>query len=220
MAAEHESMTPREMFTQVFWDERYSGHDHVWSGRPNPHLLSETAALTPGRAIDVGCGEGADAIWLARQGWEVVGADVSPVGLRRAADNAAAAGAEIAARITWRQADLFADEWTPLGAYELVSSHYLHLPPEVRPRSVARLAEAVAPGGDLLIVTHHPSDLEIPGLRPNLPELFCTAEELAEHLHSGSWEVVAAGAPRRVATGPEGTPVTVRDAVLHARRRG
>ena len=125
-------MTQRDMFTQRYWDDRYAGHRHVWSGRPNPYLLTEAGDLAPGRAIDVGCGEGADAIWLAGQGWEVTGADVSPVGLERAAANAEAAGAEIAQRITWRQVDLFADEWTPLGSYELVTSQYLHLPPEVR----------------------------------------------------------------------------------------
>ena len=207
------------MFTQAFWDDRYSGERHVWSGRPNPHLVTETSDLAPGRAIDVGCGEGADAIWLARQGWTVTGADVSPVGLKRAAANAEAAGAEIAQRITWRQVDLFAGDWTPLEPHDLVSSQYLHLPPAVRGQSMERLAEAVAPRGDLLIAAHHPSDLEIPGLRPHLPELFCTPEELAGFLDPGAWEIVTADAPRRTVNGPEGTPVTIRDTVLHARRR-
>lgn len=83
-----------------------------------------------------------------------------------------------------------------------------------------RLAEAVAPGGDLLLAAHHPSDLEIPGLRPNLPELFSTAEELVAHLDPARWEIVTADAPQRTVTGPEGTPVTIRDTVLHVRRRG
>jgi SAM-dependent methyltransferase len=211
-------MTPLDMFTQAYWDSRYGGHDHVWSGRPNPHLVARAGDLTPARAVDVGCGEGADAIWLARHGWQVLGADVSPVGLERAAGNADGAGADIAARITWRQVDLFADEWAPLGVYELVTSQYLHLPPDLRRRSMRRLAEAVAPGGDLLVAAHHPSDLEIPGLRPNVPELFCTAEELAAHLDPAGWEIVIAAAPQRTVTGPEGTPVTIRDTVLHARR--
>ena len=206
------------MFTQAFWDDRYGGHRHVWSGRPNPHLVSETSGLTPGRAIDVGCGEGADAIWLAQQGWEVTGTDISPVGLERAADNARAAGAEIAERITWRQVDLFAEEWTPLGSHQLVNSQYLHLLPELRGQS-RRLADAVAGGGDLLVAAHHPSDLEIPGLRPDMPELFCTADELAAHLDPAEWDIVTAAAPQRTVTGPEGTPVTIRDTVLHARRR-
>ena len=212
-------MARLEMFTQAFWDERYRGHTHVWSGKPNVHVVAELGGLPPARAIDVGCGEGADAVWLARQGWQVTGADVSTVGLQKARDNAAGAGAEIAERITWRQVDLFADDWTPPGDFELVNSQYLHLPPEVRRRSLQRLAEAVTPGGDLLVVAHHPSDLEIPGLRPNLPELFCTADELAAHLDPGDWEILTAGAPERVVPGPQGTPVTIRDTVLHARRR-
>jgi SAM-dependent methyltransferase len=207
------------MFTQGFWDDRYGSRPSVWSRNPNVHLVSEVEDLPPARAIDVGCGEGGDAIWLARQGWEVTGADISPVGLERAARIAGEAGEEIASRITWRQLDLFADEWEPLDGYELVNSQYLHLPPDVRARSVKRLADGVTPGGDLLITAHHPSDLEIPGLRPHMPELFCTAEELAAFLDPEAWEIVTAGAPERRVNGPEGTPVTIRDTVLHARRR-
>jgi SAM-dependent methyltransferase len=212
-------MSQLDMFTQRYWDDRYAGHRHVWSGRPNPHLITEAGELAPGRAIDVGCGEGADAIWLAERGWEVTGVDVSPVGLERAAANAQAAGAQIAQRLTWRQVDLFADEWTPLGSYELVTSQYLHLPPEARRRSMQRLADAVTPSGDLLVAAHHPSDLDIPGLRPHVPELFCTADELAALLDLDQWEIVTAAAPERTVTGPEGAPVTIRDTVLHARRR-
>ena len=212
-------MSSRDMFTQAYWDDRYSGHRHVWSGRPNPHLVGEAGDLDPGRAIDVGCGEGADAIWLARHGWEVTGADVSPVGLERAAQNAAEAGDEIARRIVWRQVDLFSEGWVPLGEFHLVSSQYLHLPPDVRARSVQRLADAVAPGGHLLLAAHHPSDLNIPGLRPGMPELFCTAEELAAFLDAATWTIVTAAAPERTVTGPEGTPVTIRDTVMHAQRR-
>jgi SAM-dependent methyltransferase len=213
-------MAGLDMFTQAFWDDRYSGRTRVWSGRPNPYLLTEAGDLTPGHAIDVGCGEGADAVWLAQRGWEVTGADVSPVGLERAARNAETVGADVAARISWRQVDLFADEWAPLGSYDLVTSQYLHLPPDVREQSMQRLGDAVVPGGDLLVAAHHPSDLQIPGLRPNMPELFCTAEELAAFLDPQLWEIVTAAAPQRSVNGPEGTPVTIRDTVLHARRIG
>ncbi len=212
-------MPPLDMFTQEFWDDRYSGHRHVWSGRPNAYLVTEAGDLAAARAIDIGCGEGGDAVWLARRGWQVTGADVSPVGLERAAQNARDAGQDIAARITWQQLDLFADDWRSLGPHDLVSSQYLHLPPDTRSRSVQRMADAVAPGGDLLLCAHHPSDLEIPGLRPNMPELFCTAEELAGFLDPAAWEIVTADAPQRTVNGPEGTPVTIRDTVMHARRR-
>jgi SAM-dependent methyltransferase len=206
------------MFTQEFWDERYRGRDPVWSGRPNPHLVGQARALQPGRALDVGCGEGGDAIWLAEQGWTVTGVDVSPVGLSRAAAHAAEAGSAIAARIEWLQRDLFAEDLEPFDVYELVNSQYLHLPPHVRSRAVDRLAAAVAPGGSLLLVSHHPSDLQIPGLRPHLPELFCTASELAAELEPTEWEIVTEAAPKRTVDGPDGRPLTIRDTVLHARR--
>ncbi len=212
-------MAVRDMFTQEFWDERYGGREPVWSGCPNPQLVAQASALAPGTALDVGCGEGADAIWLAERGWTVTGLDVSPVGLKRAAGHAVEAGQAIAARIEWLRADLFAEDVEPFGAYELVNSQYLHLPPEVRERGLGRLAAAVAPGGSLLMVSHHPSDLEIPGLRPNVPELFYTASELAVGLDRGRWEIVVAAAPERSVNGPNGHPVSVHDTVLHARRR-
>ena len=211
-------MAQREMFTQAFWDDRYGGHDHVWSGEPNLRLVEEVSGLRPGRALDVGCGEGGDVIWLARQGWTVTGTDVSPVGLERAAANAAAAGPEIAAAATWRQGDLFGDVWGPFDGYDLVNSQYLHFPPEIRDLALGRLAAAVTPGGHLLVVAHHPSDLDIPGLRPDLPELFFTAEELAAALDPGGWEIITSGAPERALSRHGDEPVTVRDTVLHARR--
>jgi SAM-dependent methyltransferase len=211
-------MSSQEMFTQEFWDKRYRAKQ-VWSGRPNPHLVSQVSELAPGRALDVGCGEGGDAIWLADHGWSVTGADVSPVALERAARHAQEAGAAIAERIEWGQSDLFATDAEPFGTFDLVNSQYLHMPTDARERAVSRLAASTVAGGHLLIVAHHPSDLEIPGLRPNLPELFCTAPELAELLDPQRWEIMLAAAPERVISGPGGGPVTIKDAVLHPRRR-
>ncbi len=208
-----------KLFTQEFWDERYRGREPLWSGRPNPQLVAQADPLRPGGALDVGCGEGGDAIWLSERGWTVTGVDVSPLGLARAAAHAAGAGAAIAARIEWRQVDLFAENFEPLGTYELVNSQYLHLPSPVRDRALQRLAAAVGPGGSLLLVSHHPSDLQIPGLRPNVPGLFYTASELAARLDPTKWEILAEAAPERTITGPDGRPVAIHDAVLHARRR-
>jgi SAM-dependent methyltransferase len=219
MTDEHSHPAALDRFTEAFWDARYSAHHHVWSGRPNARLVEHVTPLAPGRALDVGCGEGGDAIWLAERGWSVTGTDVSGVGLARAQGNAEEAGPGIAARIVWSRDDLFGDGWGPFGGYDLVTAHYLHLPTEVRVRSLERLAGAVAPGGRLLIVTHHPSDLEIPGLRPNLPELFCTPDELAAGLDASAWEILLADSPERPMTGPDGTEIVVRDAVLFARRR-
>ncbi|MHB1810736.1 MAG: class I SAM-dependent methyltransferase, partial [Solirubrobacteraceae bacterium] len=192
---------PLERFTRAFWDRRYSEHAHVWSGNPNAQLVAYSGELDPGRALEVACGEGADAIWLARRGWSVTAIDVSPIALDKAGEHARQAGGQIAARIQWRELDLVADEPVKLGEFELVTSHYLHLPPELRERVLERLAAAVAPGGRLLLVAHHPSDLQIPGLRPNLPELFHTAEELAAQLDPADWEILDAAAPGRQGSG-------------------
>jgi SAM-dependent methyltransferase len=213
-------MTPHmEMFSQEFWDERYRSHSHLWSGRPNVQLVAEASELAPGRALDVGCGEGADAVWLAERGWQVTGTDVSAVALEKAAAHAAAQDPPVAARLTWQRSDLFGDDWGPFDGYDLVNSQYLHLPPQERPRALRRLAAAVGPGGHLLVVTHHPSDLEIPGLRPNLPELFSTGPELAALLDPDAWDILNQGAPERTTTGPDEQPIVIHDAVLHARRR-
>jgi SAM-dependent methyltransferase len=204
------------MFSPAFWDERYSGSDKIWSGNPNPRLVEHIADLTPGTALDVGSGEGADAIWLAERGWQVTGIDVSVVALERAAQHASARGAEIADRITWQQVDLMDDSSLP-GGFDLVTAQFMHLPE--RQALHRRLAGAVAPGGTLLIVGHHPSDLDTSHLRWNLRELMFTGEEIAATLDPKDWEVLVADAPARQAVDPDGAPVTIHDAVLLAQRR-
>ena len=208
-----------DRFSRSFWDRRYREHEHVWSGNPNAQLVARVSELPPARALDVACGEGADALWLAQRGWTVTGVDVSPVGLRKAAHHAQRAGELIAARIEWREVDIFGSQPVDLGQFDLVASHYLHLPPEVRKLALARVAAAVAAHGHLLFVAHHPSDLEIPGLRPNIPELFQTAEELASQLEPAEWEVLETGASPREQKTQDGRVATVHDAVLFARRR-
>ncbi|GGM40862.1 class I SAM-dependent methyltransferase [Dactylosporangium sucinum] len=203
-----------EMFTEDYWEQRYRSRGALWSGRPNAHLVSDVAGLEPGAALDVGCGEGADAIWLARRGWRVTGADISPTALERAAEHARAAGVEA----TWVRADVLS--WVPEpGRYDLVTAGFVHVPAGLREPLFARLAEAVAPGGTLLIAGHHPSDVGVVP-RPDVPELFFTADELAAALDPGAWEVQAADArPRTVAHPEHGGEVTIHDAVLRARRR-
>ncbi len=93
------------MFTQEFWDERYAGSNRVWSGKPNQRLVEQVAGLTPGRAVDVGCGEGADVVWLAQQGWLATGVDVSQVALDRAAQHAEEAGARCSHHLGPRRRD-------------------------------------------------------------------------------------------------------------------
>lgn len=200
----------------AFWDDRYRSAPTIWSGKPNPHLITDATALAPGRALDIGAGEGADAIWLADRGWQVTAVDISAVALERARAEAARHGEEVAARIEWVCADL--TTWAPpVGAFDLVSAQFMHLPSEQRGPLFQRCIAAVAPGGQLLIVGHHVSDLQTTIRRPKLPELYFTAEEIAAVL-DGTWTVVEAGRRARTATDAEGHDVTIHDAVLIARR--
>ena len=116
---DHTPPPPSDELAQE-WDGRYTAEDgHLWTGLVNDVVLAEVPGLTPGRALDVGCGEGADAIWLAREGWDVTGLDVSEVALDRARDAAAAAGVDV----TWLLADL-ADDPTAGTTFDLVSAQY------------------------------------------------------------------------------------------------
>jgi len=184
----------------------------------NAQLVAEASDLKPGRALDVGSGEGADAVWLARRGWQVTATDLAQTALDRAAAHAATAGGEVAQRITWHQIDLRHDP-VPAGPYDLVSSHFFHLPERERTELYARLADAVAPGGTLLIVGHHPSDLRTAIHRPHFPDMMFTAEQLAADLDPNGWDMMVAESRPRAATGHDGEPVTIHDAVLVARRR-
>ncbi len=201
---------------QEFWDERYGG-EPIWSGDPNPLLVRYAADLAPGIALDVGSGEGADVLWLASRGWTVVGADVSPVALHRSAGLAERAGHEIAARISWQQADVLS--WQPPERrFDLVSVQFLHPPGDNRESVLRRLAAAVRPGGTFLVVGHHPADMDTVH-RPCLPGMFPTGEDMATVLDPAEW-AVETGEPERQATDSDGTVITIRDAVVRAVRRG
>ncbi len=113
-----------------FWQRHYRGHERVWSGRANPVLVDVAGSLPAGKALDLGCGEGGDAVWLAQQGWRVVAVDVSAAALDRAATHATAAG--VHARIDFQQHDLA--RTFPEGAFDLVSAQHLHSPVGVPPR--------------------------------------------------------------------------------------
>ncbi|MDG4810452.1 NAD(P)/FAD-dependent oxidoreductase [Micromonospora sp. WMMD1120] len=204
------------MFEEPAWEERYRSRQSVWSGRPNPQLVAEVADLTPGRALDVGSGEGGDAVWLATRGWRVTAVDISATALERAAAHADDAG--VRDRIEFTHADL-RDKPPAEEAYDLVSAQFMHLPPAPRRELFARLAAAVAPGGVLLIVGHHPSDLWTSARRMHLPTMMYTADEVAADLDPTRWEVLAAEARPRTATDPDGGDITIHDAVLLARRR-
>src|SRR5690242_19339684 len=140
----HEHEPAPDYFESSSWEERYAGPESVWSGAANPQLVTEAGRLTPGTALDVGCGEGGDVIWLAQQGWTVTGADFSANGLERAARHAEEAG--VAERCDWWQVD--ARTFDPAGrTWDLVTTHFLHPPDHGIVEVTRRLAGAVAPGG-------------------------------------------------------------------------
>lgn len=204
------------MYDEQSFEERYRATDALWSGRPNTQLVREAGDLPPGTALDVGCGEGADAIWLAERGWHVTAVDFARTALERGRAHAGTLAREVADRIRWVHADVTAE--LPGDGFDLISAQYMHLPPEPRRALFARLAGAVAPGGTLLVVGHDFSDLAAGAHRPPEPERFFTAAEVAESL-GDRWEVLVAEARPRPAHVHEGEDITVHDAVLRARKR-
>ncbi len=154
-------MTSDERLDREYWERRWTQvlRDHpgkIAGRRANAHLLTETADLHPGRALDAGCGHGAEAVWLASRGWRVTAVDYSVTALDLARSRATAIGADVAERIEWTEGDL--TTWTPPpGSYDLVLSLYVHVQGSVG-EMVRRLGAGVAPGGTLLLVGHRPID--------------------------------------------------------------
>lgn len=198
-----------------FWEEHYQRRERVWSGRANAVLVGIAGALPPGTALDLGCGEGGDAVWLARQGWRVTAVDVSATALDRAAEEAARAGVED--RIDFQRHDL--SRTFPEGAFNLVSAQYLHSPIEFpRDRVLRKAARAVAPGG-LLLVVGHASVAPWSWNRHEHPRFPAPEEVLASlDLSPALWQTEVLDAPEREATGPNGEPATVTDSVVAVRR--
>ena len=134
---------------QAEWDSRYADRDQLWSGRPNGALVAEIEGLTPGRALDVGCGEGADAVWLAGMGWEVTALEVSGIALERAAEHARDAGV-----VLRRVHAGLVEAALPPASFDLVSAQYPALLRTPDGSAERALLAAVAPGGILLVVHH------------------------------------------------------------------
>ncbi|WP_409437239.1 SAM-dependent methyltransferase [Mycobacterium sp. SMC-14] len=203
---------PRE-----FWDEFYSGDGRVWSGKVNVQLAEITADLAPGRALDLGCGEGADAIWLAEDGWQVVAVDVSANALERAC--AAAQERQVISRIRFERHDLSTS--FPAGRFDLVSAQFLHSPvPLEREAVLRRAADAVAVGGRLLIVDHAAAP---PWAGEHVHEHhFATAEEVLAGLalDDAQFELLRLGTAERDAVGPDGQTGVLTDNVILLRRTG
>ena len=181
------------MFEPPSWEERYSGEQKMWSGNPNPQLVAEASALSPGTALDVGCGEGADVVWLAEHGWRATGADLSVVALEKARTHAGEAG--VADRTEWVHVDLLADDPLPGGA-DLVSAMYVHVPEADFDRVYAAIAGAVRPGGTLLVAGHHPDERHTDLRNPHLSHLLFAPERVTSLLEDG-WSIDVAEARTR-----------------------
>lgn len=200
------------MFEPPSWEERYSGAEKIWSGSPNAQLVAEVSGLTPGTALDVGCGEGGDVIWLAERGWRVTGADFAANGLARAARHAGEAG--VADRTDWWQVDArtFAADGR---SYDLVTAFFLHPPDGAMVEVTRRLCEAVAAGGHLLVVGHAPSAV-FTQLTASQRDAMFVAADLLPALPAGFEPVVVEQRPRTMTR--EGETVDVHDSTLLARR--
>jgi SAM-dependent methyltransferase len=209
---------------EAAWEERY--REVVWTGEANRALVDEAAGLPAGKALDAGCGEGGDALWLAGQGWHVTAVDFSTTALLRGRTRACELGLD--GRIDFRHADL--RTWTPPpGRFDLVTAHYLHLPSAIRGPLFERLAASVAPGGTLLVVGHlldhgnahdhgHEHGAGEQG-HAHDPDMMFTAEDVAATLDPAEWVDVVTATSERSAAAVARTGNPAPDTVLVARRR-
>ncbi len=213
-APAHLSQGTADPAPATFWEQRYAEADRVWSGRPNAALVDVVGALPPGRALDLGCGEGADAIWLAGRGWDVSGVDISPTAVARATDAARAAGVD--ARFVAADLATLTDD----DAFDLVTASFLHSPVALdRTDALRRAAERVSVGGRLLIITHA------------APPPWASPEHVRDHkfvspaddlrglaLDPETWTTEIADVRTRAAVAPDGSTAQLEDGVVLVRR--
>lgn len=224
-----------------YWEERYAGSDRMWSGRVNATMSDVVSDLPAGHALDLGCGEGGDAVWLAEHGWQVTALDVSPTAVTRGAEGAASRGA--GDRIAWIAHDL--SSWSTEDTFDLVTASFFHSTVALPRTPILRRAAAqVRDGGHLLLVSHvfeteddyppwadraahteeHSDEHDHRDHRdpasPHHPVLLTPTEEIAElALDPQHWSVVLAETRRREATSPDGTQTAVlKDGVVLLRR--
>lgn len=204
-------------FDKDYWDRHWrddpaSSPVSMATAPPNPHLVREIGDLTPGTALDAGCGGGAEAIWLAERGWQVTGADIAAEALAHGRARAAEHG--VTGRVHWVQADL--STWDPGVRFDLVTTHYAH-PAMPQLEFYDRVASWVAPGGTLLIVGHGAGHGHGSGDTPIARAAAVSTADITARLDSADWQVVTAGESHR--TAGKGDAVTLHDIVVRATRR-
>jgi 2-polyprenyl-3-methyl-5-hydroxy-6-metoxy-1,4-benzoquinol methylase len=201
----------QEFWEQLWWKTVREHTDKLARRPPNAHLMAEAADLPPGRALDAGCGHGADALWLAAHGWHVTAVDFSATALAHGRSMAEAVGIHVAERIDWIESDLAT--WRPEpGHYDLVVCLYVHVAGSVEDM-VERMANAVARRGTLFLVGHRPIDPGTGAATAAASQVQVSIEAAVAVLDSNVWELVVAEERPRAAAG------TGVDAVICARRR-
>lgn len=207
-------MSETEQSPAVFWEDHYAAMSPVSTGIPGKILVRFTEPLTPGQALELGCGRGDDAVWLARKGWEVTAVDLSPRALDYASANAARSG--VRERITFAQHDL--TQTFPQGSYDLIVASFLESPLTFERFTIFRNAfDHVLPGGMLLITSH----AKVPGWSKHADRPFQSAKEALAQLEPlpDGWEVLFCDDVERVMKGPEGQEEQVSDSVVALRRK-
>ena len=206
------------MSTEVeqFWEQHYGAAERIWSGRANATLVDVAQHLPPGTALDLGCGEGGDAVWLALRGWQVTGVDVSRTALERADRHAGEAG--VADRVTFERHEL--GRSFPEGTYDLVSAAFLHSPVELpRDDVVRQAAAAVAAGGRLVVLGHAGPPSWAPPEHAGHVE-FPTPQEVLDALAlpRDRWSTERVELVERTVTGPQGQTGVLEDSLVVVRR--
>ncbi len=194
------------------WDERYGTPDLIWTEEPNQFLVREVGDLPPGRAVDLACGEGRNAIWLAERGWTTTGVDFSHVGLEKARQFATRRGASV----EWVEADL--TEWKPEpGAYDLVLLAYVQLPPAMRSQLHRKAFTAVAPGGRLLVIAHDSTNLREGFGGPQSSEVLFAPDDVLADIAGEDFVTERAVRAKRIVATDLGERTAI-DALVRVRR--
>lgn len=196
------------------WDERYSGTELVWTAEPNRFLVAEADGLVPGRALDVACGEGRNAVWLAERGWRVTGVDFSAAGLAKA--RALARRRDVEAE--WIEADVVTHR-AQARAFDLVIVLYLQIAAEDRRRALRAAAGAVAPGGRLVVVAHDSANLAEGYGGPRDPTVLYTSAHVVADLDGTGLRIDRAERVERPVATAEGERVAL-DVLVRATRPG
>ncbi len=198
------------------WESKYAAENRIWSGRVNQTVADIVAGLTPGTALDLGCGEGGDTLWLSSHGWQATGVDISPTAVSRGREQAENLGLDPAS-YTFVAEDLAT--WSPETTYDLVTSSFLHSFEVEIPRAdiLRRATTFVAPGGHFLLVTHAepPSWADVDHHHRDLPS---PDDDLTMLDFGNQWEVLVCETREREGTGPQGQKGTLIDGVILVRR--